>query len=169
MPATNESTFDLDPPRRPGLADLGGARKENHPKRPPDPEKKPTAEEWNHFAKLLEKLGAIVPLARVHVKFTAGTPAIFNVVSMRNGLVALTDLTLEDHGTGDTSIRWVAPGTAGAKLPATTGAPRATQCDDIEIDRIRAFYTTVSGLPAVRVKTKLGAVATDCDFLVDIF
>lgn len=168
MAATNDSTFDLDPPRRPGLSDLGGAQKENHPKRPPDPVKHPTAEEWNHFAKLLAKLGAIVPLARVYVRVTAGVPSIQNVVGMRSDLLA-ADLTLEDHGTGDTSIRWVAPGTSGAKLPATLGAPDACIVQDLAAPGHLAFYTTVAGLPAVRVKTFSAGVAADADFVVNIY
>lgn len=168
MAATNDSTFDLDPPRRPALADLGGAQKENHPKRPPDPVKHPTAEEWNHFAKLLAKLGAIVPTARVYVRITAGIPSIQNVVAMRGDFVA-ADFTVQDHGTGDTSLRWVAPGTVGAKLPASVGAPDASIAQDLAAPGYVAFYTTVSGLPAVRVKTFSGGVAADADFVVNIY
>jgi hypothetical protein len=172
MPATNDSTFDLDPPRRPALADLGGAQKANHPKRPPDPVKHPTAEEWNHFAKLLAKLGAIVPLARVYVRMFAGSPSIQNVVTMRGDFTA-ADFTLVNNGTGDTELRWVAPGRPGSKLPPTIGAPSACVVDatiDAYGFAIRTFYTDTSGTPGVRVKTVRSStdVAVAVGFVVDI-
>src|SRR5437868_3220887 len=105
MAATNESTFDLDPPHRPAISELGGAAKENNPKRPPDPVKHPTAEEWNHFAKLLAKLGATMYLARLYVKFSGGTPSIQNVMSPR-GDILVSDFIVVDVGAGDTKISW---------------------------------------------------------------
>lgn len=168
MSATDDSTFDLDPPYRPGLSDLGGGTKLNHPKYPPNPVTMPTAPEWNHFAKLLEKLGAIVPIARVHVRITAGAPSIQHVVGMRAGLVA-ADFTIQDHGVGDTSLRWIAAGVAGQKLPATSGAPSVSVAQDLVTPGACAFYTTISSMPAVRIKTFSAGAAADADFVVDIY
>lgn len=168
MPSPDGSTFDLDPPRRPGLSDLGGATKISHPRRPPDPATMPTAEEWNHFAKLLEKVGSLMPLARVYVRITGGTPSIQHVVGVRSGLVA-GDFTVQDHGTGDTSLRWIAPGVGGQKLPATSGAPSASIVQDVAAPGHCVFYTTISSMPAVRVKTFSAGVAADADFVVDIY
>lgn len=166
MPATNDSTFDLDPPRRPSLDELGGAQKANHPRRPPDPVKHPTAEEWNHFAKLLKKLAEMVPLARVTVRFNTGTPTITHVKSMRGDLVA-GDFTVQDHGDGHTSLRWIAPGSPGAKLPPTSSAPSLALNSNNEVTH-RAFYTVISGMPAVEIFTSLATVGVDVDFVVDI-
>jgi hypothetical protein len=67
-------------------------------------------------------------------------------------------------GARDTTVSW-----AATVLPAVSGFPSVSQGDDTAIDRIRAFYTTLSGNQAVRIKSFLGATPTDCSYAVDIY
>lgn len=166
MPSPNDSTFDLDPPRRPSLGELGGGAKENHPKRPPDPVKHPTAEEFNHYAKLFSKVGVEMALARLLLTFSGGTPSVVVMFAARAGMVA-GDFAVTDNGAGDTTISWTTG--VGGMLPPTTGQPTVSQADDVEIDRLRAYYTTDDGNPAVRVMSKLGATGTDCTCVVTLY
>lgn len=166
--ASNTLTYDDATPHRPGLAELGGGIKENHPAaaRAPGP-KQLRAEEFNQLSKQTEAFGRVVDLAKVTVKFTAGVPAVNNVKAL-GALVAIGDFTVIENGTGDTTLWWTTG--VGGKMPATSGGPVVSQCDDTDIDKLRAFYTTVTissvTYPAVRVKSFLGAAAADCDFVV---
>jgi hypothetical protein len=170
MTASNTLTFDQDPPHRPALSELGGATKENDPVFPPDPVIHPTAEEFNQLQKQAEAFGRVAPLARIWVTFSAGTPSIAAVQALGSAVVA-SSFTLVDNGAGDTTIWWRtgAGAPAGALPPTTGGGCVVSQTDDVEIDRIRAFLTTVSSNPAVRVKTKLGATGTDANFVVEVY
>lgn len=163
MPATNLLTYDDTPPVRPALEDLGGAAKENDPNFPPIPGVMPMAEEDNQKTQQIAAFAKVVPLAILTVTFAAGTPSIANVKALGTNVTAAS-FTVVDNGDGDTTIWWA----SGTVLPPTAGAPIVSQADDTEIDRIRAFYTTVSGSPAVRVKTKLGATGADANFVVEI-
>lgn len=165
MPSTNTLTFDQNPPHRAALNELGGGAKENNAKYPPDPAKHPTAEDFNQMSKQLEAVNRVMPLAILWVRTNAGSPVIDTVMAAGSTIVP-GDFTPVDNGAGDITIWWTT-GTNG-KLPAATGV-KASQTDDVEIDRIRAFLTSVSGNPAARVKTKLGAAGTDCNFCLEIY
>lgn len=165
MPSENTLTFDQDPPHRADLTELGGGAKENDAIHKPDPIKMPTAEDFNQFSKQLAGINRVMPLALVWIRITAGTPAVFAVQAPGSGVV-IADFTLTDEGAGQTLIEWTT-GTGG-KLPGAIGV-KASQTDDTEIDRIRAILTTSGSNPAARVKTKLGAVATDCNFCLEIY
>jgi hypothetical protein len=154
--SSNTLTFDDTTPRRPGIGDVGGGQKENDVEFPPDPDRMPTAEDFNQISKQIVALWAVSAVAVVHVSFLTGSPIISSVYSARTGLVA-ADFSLTDHGAGDTSVLH-----AGGKLPANTFPPFAMQVDDVEIDRIRAVQVT----NGARVKTKLGATGTDANFVV---
>jgi len=160
MSASEDLTFDNAIATRPTLAELGGATKENSPKYPPNPATMPTAEEYNHFTKLLKGLASVTPSVSIWVHFTAGVPAV-SAIRAVGSTVVIGDFTVTEHGTGDTSISW-----ATGKLPNPTGeGATVSLTSDTEIDRVRAFYP---GTTSVRVKTKLGATATDADFVVHI-
>jgi hypothetical protein len=149
-------TFDETPPRRPGIGDVGGGAKEDDVEFPPDPVTMPTAADANQMALQIVGLWAVSAAAIVHVTFSGSTPSIAGVFSPRTGLVA-ADFALTDNGLGDTSVVH-----AGGKLPPATFPAFALQVDDVEIDRVRAVPVT----NGARVKTKLGATGTDCNFVV---
>lgn len=163
MTVSSTLTWDESPPRRPALTDITGGTKANDPGFVPNPVTMPTAEEDNQKSKQIAGIARVVPMARVHVTFSAGTPSIANVLAPGTNVVS-GSFTVVDNGVGDTTIHW-----ASTVLPTTSGAPSVSQADDIEIDRARAFYTAVGSNQAVRVKTKLGASATDANFVVDLY
>lgn len=163
MTVSSTLTWDLATPIRPALSDITGGTKANRPGKAPDPTTQPTAEEDNQRAGQIAGIARIVPMARICVTIAGGVPSISSVLAPGTNVLA-GSFTVTDNGTGDTSISWLA-----TVLPVVTGMPAVTQGDDVAIDRIRAFYTTVSSNQAVRVKTFLGAAATDCNFAVDIY
>jgi hypothetical protein len=164
--SSNTLTFDESPtPRRPTIDDLGGGAKQNATS-PPDPVRQATAEDFNQATKQIAAVGRVIPLATVFVTISAGVPTVSGVLAPGSS-VTTGSFTLTDNGAGDTTISW-----AASLLPTRSVGAKAFQTDDTEIDRIRAFYGTasvpVANSPAVRVKTKLGATGTDCNFGVDI-
>jgi hypothetical protein len=166
MPSSDTLTYDADPPHRPALSELGGGAKENVAKRPPDPVKHPTAEDFNQMSKQHEAANRVLPLARLFVRITAGTPSVFAVQALGSNVV-VGDFTVTDNAAGDTTIAWTT-GTGG-KLPAAVGVGGLTVTSDVAIDEARAFLTTSGSNPAVRVKTKNGGTGTDTNFTVDIY
>lgn len=164
MTVSSTLTFDETPPRRPGLTDIASGTKEDDPGATPDPATMPTADEDNQKTKQAAAAAKMIALARITVTFASGTPSISHVSAPGTNVTA-DNFTVVDNGAGDTTIWW----TANEVLPPTAGGPTVSQCDDTEIDRLRAFATTVSGNPAVRVKSKLGATATDANFVVSIY
>lgn len=167
MTVSNTSTWDESTPRRPALADVTGGTKVNRPGKTPDPVTQPCAEEDNQRAKQIAGMGAVVPMAILYVTFPAGVPTIVSVRAP-GANVAIGNFTPVDNAAGDTTIHWLP-----TVLPSVWSAPAVSQADDTEIDRVRAFYTTGGVVPAgsqgVRVKTKLGAVATDAAVLITIY
>ena len=159
--SSNTLTFDETVPRRPTLDDVGGGLKTNATQAP-DPVRDATAEDFNQMSKLHVAACRTIPIATLFVTFAAGVPSITALLAPGTDVDA-TDFTVVDNGVGDTTIHW-----AVTKLPVRTGGPKVSQTDDIEIDRLRAIYVTAASNPAVQVKSKLGAVATDCNFVVDI-
>ena len=162
-PVTNVLTWDLPTPMRPGLSDITGGTKVNRPGKAPDPTTQPCAEEDNQRAAQIAGMARVVPMARLCITVTAGTPAVSNVLAPGTN-VGVANFIVTKNGTGDHTISWLA-----SVLPAVSGFPSASQADDTAIDRVRAFYTTLGGNQAVHIKTFLGAVATDCNYAVDIY
>lgn len=169
MSASNTLTYDQDPPHRPGLQELGGGVKKDHPdpEKAPDPVTMLTAAQENQNEKQVEALSRVTALVRLWVTFSGGTPSIVNVQAMGTNVTA-PKFTVADNGDGDTTISWkTGAGAPAGALPPAIGA-KVSQTDDTEIDRLRAFLTTVGSDPAVRVKSKLGVVGTNCNFVVEI-
>lgn len=163
MTVSSTLTWDEDPPRRPALSDVTNGTKANRPGLVPNPVTQPTAEEDNQKSRQTAALGGIAPMAILYVTFPAGAPTIAAVKAMGTNVV-IGDFTPVDNGAGDTTIHWTS-----SVLPPVWSAPTVSQADDTSIDRLRAFYTTVGSNQAVRVKSLLGAVATDAAFVLTIY
>jgi hypothetical protein len=163
MTVSNTLTWDQNPPIRPGLPDITGGTKTNRPGKVPDPTTQPCAEEDNQRAAQIAGIARVVPMARVCVTISGGVPTITSVQAPGTN-VAAGSFIVTDNGAGDTTVSWVA-----TVLPAVAGFPAVSQGDDTAIDRIRAFYTTLGGNQAVRIKSFLGATPTDCSYAVDIY
>lgn len=101
-------TFDLTPPRRPGLDDVGGGAKVDDSEFPPDPIEMPTADDDNQHQNLLVRYGGVVPIAILSVHYTTGTPAINKVVSCVAAAIVPGFFTLTDTGTGNCLVAWAA-------------------------------------------------------------
>lgn len=167
----NTLTYDQDPPHRPGLDELGGGAKENHPKFPPDPVRHARAEEYNQMSKQIVRLAAIAPLAILFVRFSGGTP-ILDVVKTMGSLVVPGDFRVTDEAAGTTLISWSTG--LGGKMPPTSGAPIASITEDVDGTIVALYATDFSSTPAnnpgVRVKTRArsSGTLTDYAFAVEI-
>jgi hypothetical protein len=161
----NASTFDLAPPRRPGVTDFNNASKEDDPDFPPNPVTMPTAGEYNTLCKLMVAMGKVMPVAIVDIKFTTGTPSVDRFVAASSS-ASLSSFTVVDSGAGVTDVHW-----DDELLPPPAADPEATITEDVEIDRIRTMVmpSAPAGRVGVRVKTKLGATGTDARFQLKIY
>lgn len=161
-------TFDLTPPARPSLADLGGAAKRDDARNPPEALSMPTAQNWNFFARELEALGKFVPFLEVTIDMNSGTPTLTFVQSARSSidltfLQAIVGL-LVDNGPGDTTFDYTS---IASVFPPPTRPPRV----DL-IGATGARYPGVSQPTAtsVRIITQTGGgVAADYSFTLTIW
>jgi hypothetical protein len=168
MASSDTLTFDADPPHRAGLSELGGGAKENSTVYPPDPVKHPTAQDFNQMSQQLSAVNRVMPLAILWVRIVAGVPSIFALQAAGTNVVT-GSFTVVDVSVGETLISWkTGTGVGAPALPAAVGV-RAAQTDDTAIDRLRAILTTSGSDPAARVKSFLGAAATDCNFCLEIY
>jgi hypothetical protein len=150
----SDFTFDLTPPRRPSLDDLGGAAKQDDAAFPPDPVTMATAENWNNFAHSLEAYGKVLPFAVIEVRFALGVPFIANVQSLRSSLTAASFTAPVDNADGDTTISWAS---IANQFPPVNIQPSATLIGD-------GFYayptvdTTVVSTARVRTRDGNGSL-----------
>lgn len=154
-------TYELTPPRRPGINDVGGGELEDHPKAPPNPKTHPTAGGLNQTAKLLVALDKVTPVISVSVGITGGNPSVLLVTHKRESTVAVT---VVDNGVGDTTVQW-AKGTfptpirrPGADVNGATPAMFSVEpFSDVDHDGVRMRTADAAG------------AAVDVDFSVDSF
>lgn len=154
MAAPNASTFDLDPPRRPGIDDFNGIAKEDDPEEPPNPREQPNAAEWNTMEWLLMSIGRVMPVSVVSVASNAVTQA-----SAAKKDVTTGTFTVTVNGTGDLDITWPAN-----TFPAAVAAPAGFLNSGPGMIHVSGI---VNG---VNVKTYDGTgVAANRDFTVHIY
>ena len=157
MVAPDTLTWDIDPPRRPSLDDVGGATLQDHASKPPDKATMPYADQLNQWAEQIERLAAMIEGVGLSVTFAAGTPSVSQFVAMRTTTV-IGDFTVDDNGTGDTTITWPAN-----TFPPSVLGPIVSINSDSDALAPRAFLVA----NGVRVKTKDSAgVAADLNFTV---
>lgn len=161
-------TFDLTPPRRPSLDDLGGAAKQDDAEVPPDPTTMPTAQNWNAFARSLEAWGKVVPFLVVQIDMLSGTPTLVDAQSVRStftltylqGIVGL----LVDNGAGDTTFDYTS--LVGQWVPPT----RPPQVDLIGATGARYPGVSQPTATSVRIVTQSGTgVAVDFSFTLTLW
>jgi hypothetical protein len=160
MAAPAQLTWDITPPRRPSLGDVGGATLQDHASKPPDKATMPYPDQLNQWAKQIERLAACSPVAVISVQFTAGVPSVELFTAMRTTLT-IGDFTVDDNGNGDTTITW----------PANTFPPPVAR-PSVTVNEFHPFLTpTVANVAnGVRVKTYDNAgVATDVNFTVTVY
>lgn len=156
-----ESTlvYEQDPPKRPALSDVLNGDKVNYPPSASVDPDIPDAAEFNQSAKLHNAHGKMVPLARIAVTFSGGTPSVASCITVRSDVVA-GDITLTDNGNGDTTITLPTD-----KFPSQNSPPRAWLNDTTH-----GFITTSVATNGARVRTaNTSGSATDKPFTVEIF
>ena len=146
-------------PRRPSLADVGGATiLDDAPA--PDKSRMLYADLCNQVQKQVAAVGKVVSIAEISVEILAGVPAIVGVIAPgTNVLIASFDAPT-DNGAGDTTITW-----PDGTLPPASGKPEASM--DTDGSYLAPYAQNVTN--GVRVKTRNAAGAlTDGNFTVRI-
>ena len=160
MTAPAQLTWDIDPPRRPSLGDVGGATLQDHASKPPSKATMPYADQLNQWAKQIERLAALTPVAIFSVEFSGGKPSITQFTAMRTTL-SIGDFTVDDNGDGDTTISWPAN-----SFPSPAVKPMAALNEDGHWLAPIAFGVS----NGVRVLTySSGSTATDANFTVQVY
>lgn len=151
-------TFDLVPPRRPGISDVGGAQKEDDLNYPPDPVRMLTGADENQGEKLTVAYGKVVANAKVTVHFSGSTPSVAQASGCGSAVVPSL-FTVTDNGAGDTTISWPA-GTFPAAIADHTARLTGATVGMIACE-------TVSN--GARVRTKDGTnTAADLAFVLEV-
>lgn len=160
----SDYTYDLTPPRRPSLDDLGGAAKRDDAAFPPNPLTMPTAQNWNQFARLDEGRGKFDIFITFEIRFNAGAPYIASVRSMRSSLTTASFAAPTDNGAGDTTISW-AP--IAASFPPKNREPGVELIGDGDY-RVPTTDTTTANTVRVRTRDGTGALV-DAPFYVHVY
>ncbi len=159
MAAASTLTWDITPPRRPSLDDMGGGTVQDHAARPPYKATMPYADLYNQGQTQTERLAAMTEAVTISVTFAAGVPGVSQFTAMRTSVV-IGNFTVTDNGTGDTTITWPA-----STFPTSTGGPMASLNDTTVGGGITASLVALG----VRVLTWTGAAApADRDFTVTV-
>ncbi len=160
MAAADTLTFDISPPRRPALDDVGGAALIDNALRPPRGSTMPTAAQLNQWALQIQRFGGIVPVALLSVRFTAGVPSLDSFACLPTAPITAT-FTVTDTATGNTTITWPAN-----TFPSALVKPMVTITEDIAALAPIALLVT----NGVQVKTRNAASAlTDMAFTVALY
>src|SRR6266571_4444042 len=92
MTTPAQCVFDLSPPRRPAITDVGGGAKENDPdpSKAPDPITMPTAEDENQAENLLVRYGSVVPHTVLTLHLDGSNNFVINKVTSCKAGVSTT-------------------------------------------------------------------------------
>lgn len=146
MGAQSVFTFDLAPPRRPSLDDLGGAAKANAADAdPPDPVRDPTAEEHNQFAQLLAYSGRALPTAVISVSLVALAPSIASFQAAPTAMVVGSFSVIVESTHKVITISWTKLA-AGPTLPPSVNQPTLTMSQAIVPGSSGAVPFAVNGV-----------------------
>ncbi len=124
MASPTTLVYDIVPPRRPGIGDVGGGAKLDDQDYPPDPVTMMSAADENQQENLLVAFGKVTPSAVLSTKYTSTVPSI-DLFSCASSLPVLGTFTVVANGTGDASITWPAntfPAPAARPKGGITGA-----------------------------------------------
>ena len=140
-------------PRRPTTEDLGGAEKEDDDEFPPDEVTMPEAGGHNQAVKVVARLAAVAPAAKLEIRFTGSTPFISRAIGLGTAIVPAL-FTVVDHGLGDTEITWPAD-----TFPPATIAPCGLTPISSSTNPVTAHFEEVTN--GIRVHTFVNGVAAD--------
>lgn len=147
--------------RRPSIEDLGGVDLIDDPSYPPPRDGTHLYSDMViQLIKQVHALAKMVPLAKLTIGFASGDPYIITLDTPNDNLMA-SDFTLTDNGTGDVTIEW-----DEGLLPPVSTAPLTSVTTSTTNDvSISAYPPTAT---SVRVRVKVGGVASDSPFTVAI-
>lgn len=155
-----DNTFDLVPPNRPSLADVGGATKVDDAIYPPNPVTMPTSAEFNLLEKLVAAYGKVMPVARFSV--TGGAVPVISLMQCLATAPVIATFTCALVGTGDVSITWPA-----GTFPTSTNNPQATINSTSGSWLAPIAFSITNGVEVV-TRNSAGAL-TNSNFTVDVF
>lgn len=159
MASSDTVTYDQTPPIRPGIDDLGGGQKVNRTQ-PPDPVTMMSASDFNQTTKQVVELAAVVPIVIVAIHFVAGAPQVYSVTGMGAWAKDPSHFTLQDNGTGDTTVSW-----AASKFPN-----RTAEADASITGATVGMISTETLTNSARVRTLgSGGAAADLPFILRIY
>lgn len=152
-------TYDLPTPRRPSIADVGGAAFQDDQKNPPNQATMPSAAMENINEMLEQAAHKVLPVCVLSIRFSTGTP-VLDSFSTLSTLPITGTFTFVDNGTGDTSITWPA-NTFPTAINKPKGGITGATIGQIAVEAITN---------GVRIRTAgSGGAAADLPCTVDIY
>lgn len=158
MPTPTTCVFDLVPPRRPALTDVGGGAKQDdpNPSFAPNVVTMPTAADENQAENLLVAYGKVVAHTKVTIHLDGGgNPVVNQVTSTIQAVTAIaaTPFTIALISAGIFDLSWPA-NTFPAKTGDHTGVPVGTTGGQCTVETLTNKVTvrtfSVTGTPAYR-------------------
>lgn len=161
MAAAETNTWDIDPARRPSLADVGSAILiDEAGKEPPQDGTHLYANMANQWQHQLAAMGAMIPSVRLTVDFSAGAPFIVTMMTPSTTLVS-GDFSFTDHAVGDVTISW-----ASGKLPTMQCEP--TGCVNANTTDECSFTAIMTSATSIRCRVRVNNALSDTKFTVNI-
>lgn len=166
MFALGKLSWDLDPadgddtgPRRPTLADLGGALLEDDEAAPPDKSRMPYADQLNQWARQIAAIGRVGYIAYLAVDVSGPSPVV-TAANAPGSKITVNTFTVTPESSGTYLVSW--PANA---LPALGIRSVAYVTDDIG-----AYQPIVQKVSAtsVRVKTRTSLGLQDMNFDLEL-
>lgn len=152
-------TYDIVPPRRPSIDDVGGAAFQDDQKNPPNQATMPSSAMENQNEMQVQAAHKVLPVCVFSIKFTTGTPSL-DSFSTLSSLPITGTFTFVDNGTGDTSVTWPA-NTFPTAINKPKGGITGATIGQIAVEAITN---------GVRVRTANAAgAATDLPCTVEVF
>jgi hypothetical protein len=150
MAAQDTLTFDLVPPRRPTLDDVGGGQKENAAGLPPpDPRTCPSAEEWNQISKQVVASGRVEAVCQLSLAYdTSSANYYITMVSAAGDDVVSGTFTMVRNAAGDCSITWPVdtfPSAARQPGASINGTHPALSCASLISNGVRVLMASAGG------------------------
>lgn len=164
--ALDTCSWDLDAgsggPRRPSLADMGGAQLEDDDPNP-DPSD-PSADPLNQVQMQIAAIAKVMPSAVLLLHFAAGVPFV-TVVSAAGTAVDTSIFTVTDLGTGHTQITWPAI-SSPPTLPSPSLAGGGIAFPIANTANFASAVSTTNGIVVFTFDHSNAAADVDCTILV---
>lgn len=166
MHALPKLSWDLNPddgddsgPRRPTLADVGGALLEDDAAAPPDKSRMPYSDQLNQWARQIVAMGRVCPLAYLSVDTTGPSPVVTAVRSPGTNITTGT-FTVVREDMGIYLVSWPANALPALGIRSVAYATTDTSAN-------QPIVTNASAT-SVRVKLRTAFSLVDMNFDVEL-